>query len=93
MDQLLIFAEIVAVNALVAVPIVAIVKLIGRGHDLETGYPLTYPEPGWPHGVQEEDSPPWRVELAHPRARESVRSEWPIAARALPQGCEVAPAR
>jgi hypothetical protein len=93
MDQLLIFAEIIAVNALVALPIVALVMLIGRGLDLESGNPLRYAEPGWPHGVQEEDSPPWRVELAHPRARESMQPARPIAARSLPQGCEVAPAR
>ena len=93
MDQLLIFAQIVAANALVAVPIVAIVMFIGRGVDLESGIPLRWPEPGWPRGVQEEDSPQWRVELAHPRAQASARSERPITVRSLPQGCEVAPAR
>jgi hypothetical protein len=91
-DQLLTVAEIVATNAIVVAPIVGIVLFIRRGVDVEQGVPLRYAEPGWPRGVQEEDPPHWRVELAHQRRRPTARGERSVTPR-VTQGCDVAPAR
>jgi hypothetical protein len=91
-DQFLTLIEILAVNVMVAAPIVGIALFLTRGVDLEQGIPVRFAEPEWPHGVQEEDAPVWHVELAHPRGRSAP----PVVERAfaprVAQGCEVAPA-
>jgi hypothetical protein len=78
-DQLLTLIDIVVVNAIVAAPIVAIVAFLRRGVSLDEGIPLRYAELNWPRGVQEEDPPRWRVELAQPigRSVETVRRPVP----------------
>ena len=93
MDQLLSLIEILAVNALVAAPIAGIVLFLGGGADLEPGLPLRYAEPGWPRGVQEEDSPEWHVELAHPRGRSTAPVGRSIVTTRMTQGCELAATR
>jgi hypothetical protein len=88
-DQLSTLIEIVATNAIVAAPIVGIVLFIRQGVNLEQGLPVRYAERKWPRGVQEEDAPVWRTELAQPRGR-SAPADRRAVARRVAQGCEVA---
>jgi hypothetical protein len=92
-DQLTTLIQIAAASALVAAPMVALVKLIESGINLEDGLPIRYAEPGWPAGVQEDDVPRFRVERARPRPASAATVEPPRPATATraPQGCELAP--
>ena len=90
MDQLVTLIEIGAWSALVTVPIIAFVKVVAGPDDLADGIALGYREAGWPHGVQEEEPVPWRLELL-PRTRsvETSRGSRPRSESA--QRCELAP--
>jgi len=68
MDDLITFAQIIAVLTLTIAPVVFI-SLFLAGHEPDPIDGMTVqPQLPWPHGVQEEDLRPWRFGALTPHA-------------------------
>ena len=89
MENMIDVVQSIVAAGIVAIPIVVLVA--GGGINLERGLPLRYREPAARRGIQEEDAPRWRVELAH-RRQPSANEPRPETAPRVAQGCGVAPA-
>ena len=63
MDQIATLIEIGAWSAIVAAPIIALVRFLAGSSDITDAIELGYREAGWPRGVQEQELVPWRVEF------------------------------
>lgn len=60
--------EIIAAIAVVVAPPILLIRLLADGKDVSPVNLFAIPvDPPWPRGVQEEDSPRWRVELIEKR--------------------------
>ena len=60
--------EMIAAIAVVVAPPILLIRLLADGKDLAPVNLFAIPvDPPWPLGVQEEDSPRWRVELIETR--------------------------
>jgi hypothetical protein len=68
--------EIIAAIAVVVAPPILLIRLLADGKDVAPVNLFAIPvDPPWPRGVQEEDSPRWRVELIEPPRRAADQPE------------------